>query len=231
MNLPRTTAAATAFTLLELLVAVSIFAVVLGAITTVFYSALRLRNKTAARFDEILPVQHALTIIQRDLAGLVAPGGTLGGNFQTPTTTATVGSQNAFTFATATASIDDVQPWSEVQKISYYLDGNPTSTGGRDLFRGVTRNLLPSIDSLPDGQWLLGNVKNLTWSFYDGSAWKDSWDSTTQTNLPKVVKLQIDLVGSDISSPTPPALEVVVPVIVTARTNVPAANANAGGAL
>ena len=71
------------FTLLELLLAVVAFALVLAAINGVFYGALKLRNKAVAGFDESLPLQQTLTILKRDLANIVVPGGTLSGTLQT----------------------------------------------------------------------------------------------------------------------------------------------------
>ena len=71
------------FTLLELLLAVAAFALVLAAINGVFYGALKLRNKTVAGFDDSLPLQQTLTILKRDLANIVVPGGTLSGTLQT----------------------------------------------------------------------------------------------------------------------------------------------------
>src|SRR5947207_14101285 len=50
------------FTLLELLIAVAVFAIVLAAINAVFYGALRLRNKTTEAIKEALPMQQALAI-------------------------------------------------------------------------------------------------------------------------------------------------------------------------
>ena len=225
----RRHATSAGFTLLELLLAVSIFAVVLAAITTVFYSAVRLRNKTTARFEEILPLQQAAAIIQRDLAGLVTPGGTFSGDFKTAALTG-ANEQSATVFCTTSAVLDDTQPWSEVQKISYFLDGTASAGGGRDLIRAVTRNLLPATSTADsDKQWLLGNVRNLAFTFYDGATWTDSWDSTTKTNLPRAIKVQVELAAADSAQPAPAPLEVVVPIYVTGRTNQTAANANAGG--
>src|SRR4051794_21731005 len=70
------------FTLLELLLAVAIFGIVLAAINTVFFSAMRLRNKTVAAIQEALPLQQTLTLIKHDLQGLVVPG-TIAGALQT----------------------------------------------------------------------------------------------------------------------------------------------------
>src|SRR6185295_3602218 len=74
------------FTLIEILIAVTAFAIVLAAINTVFYAALRLRNKTALALDEALPIQQTVAIMKRDFANIVVPGGTLFGAFQTTPT-------------------------------------------------------------------------------------------------------------------------------------------------
>ena len=63
------------FTLLELIIATAVGAVVLVVIQTTFFSALRLHNTTHARLAEDQSVQRAAGIIRRDLAGLVLPGG------------------------------------------------------------------------------------------------------------------------------------------------------------
>ena len=55
-----------AFTLIEIMIAVAAFAIVLAAINTIFYTALRLRNSTTAAIEKALPMEHALGVIRRD---------------------------------------------------------------------------------------------------------------------------------------------------------------------
>jgi general secretion pathway protein J len=220
------------FTLLELLIAVAIFAVVLAAINTVFYAAMRLRNRTALSFEEKLPLQHAAAVIQRDLAGIVVPGGTIFGQFTTDQTTGSgsLGQEGATEFYTSTAIVDDNSPWGEVQKVSYLLVNPTNQTLGKDLVRSITRNLLPPETTSDDQsfqQWLMSGVESLTFLYYDGTQWIDSWDSTqpdTTTgltnNLPKAIKVQIQLASEESNirrKPTP--VELVVPIVVQARTN------------
>ncbi len=228
------------FTLIELLLAVAIFALVLLAINTVFYSALNLRNRTTAQLEESVPLQHALDIINRDLANLVPPGGTFSGPFQSATlagsglggsnsTSTLSNTYNAVlpgavvspTLYTTTGILDERSPWGEIARVTYYL-ADPTNQGpGRDLIRSITRNLLPVVQDQPEDQWLLGGVDNLVFLFYDGLEWVDDWDSTTAaTPLPSGVKIQLWLTNST----TAPAgssvpIELVIPLVVQARTN------------
>jgi prepilin-type N-terminal cleavage/methylation domain len=61
------------FTLLEVLLAVAIFAIVLLAMNTVFFSALRLERATNRTLDERWPLNQALAVLRRDLQGAVQP--------------------------------------------------------------------------------------------------------------------------------------------------------------
>src|SRR5438093_9605811 len=150
----RVSSAQRAFTLLEPLIATVAFAIVLAAINTVFYSALRLRNRATEAIEASLPQQQALTIIKRDLANLVVPGGTLAGELQTTSTTNNMAGQGNPTFCTTTGVIDETSPWCELQHVSYVLMQSTNGSRARDLVRVVNRNLLPATgQEQPGYQW------------------------------------------------------------------------------
>ena|SRR6266496_1248747 len=209
------------FTLIEVLIAVAIFAIVLAAINTVFYSALRLRNRSAAAFDEALPVQQAVAIIKRDLANLVVPGGTLSGTLQTTTITNTVVGQASPDFYTSAGLMDNLVPWGDIERVSYLLVDSTNRAPGMDLYRAVTRNLLAQTQDAPVQQRLMGGVQGMAFYFYDGNQWLDSWDSAAQTNLPLAIKVQIQLTAQGnmpaLASSAP--IELVVPIDAQAGTN------------
>jgi len=219
-----------AFTLLELLIAVSIFAMVLTAINGVFYGAMRLQRKSSQAVEASLPLQQTLALLKRDLQGIVPPGGVLSGVFQSGASSgSTLGSMvppGATTFSTCTGVIDETSPWADVQKVVYYLKNPDYRTDiGKDLVRGVSRNLLATAQEPLAEQWLMGGIERLQFAFFDGTNWRDSWDSTTpdpttsQTNtLPTAIKVQIDLaVGYGEARKAP--VQLMVPVIVQVRTN------------
>src|SRR5262249_2772523 len=133
-----------AFTLLEVLIATAVFAIVLAAMNTVFFSALRLRNRATDSVDAALPEQQALAVIKRDLSNLVLPGGTISGVFETTSITNSMVGQSSPDFYTASALIDDTSPWAEIQRVSYALVNSTNRDAvGLDLIRASTRNLLP----------------------------------------------------------------------------------------
>jgi general secretion pathway protein J len=212
-----------AFTLIEVLLAVVIFAIVLAAINAVFYSALRLRNKSAEALDKIAPMHQALTIIRRDLANIVPPGtNVIFGQFQTTGTTNTMAGASTPSFFTTTGILDETSPFPEVQKVAYALVDPTNRTEGRDLVRLVNRNLLSTTQEQPVEQWLMGGLQSITFLYHDGTTWRDSWDTTTTTNmLPRAIKLQLLLMPEKNSkvllANTP--IELVVPLMAEASTN------------
>lgn len=226
-----------AFTLLELLLAVLVFAIVLAAVHTVFFSAFKLRKRTTDAIERSLPLQQTLGIIRRDLANLVPPGGILAGQLQsTPTITTTASGvkvsnsmsrQNSPQFFTAVGVVDDNTPWGDIERVCYYLATPTNDTPGLDLFRSVARNLLPVAQDQTDDQFLLSGVDAITFQYYNGTSWQDTWDSTavdTMTgltnNLPAAIKLQLQLHTENYAQGTPAPVELVVPISVLARTNV-----------
>ena len=220
-----------AFTLIEVLIAILILAMVMAVVHSVFHGALQLRNKTDQAFEDAIPLQHTLTLIKRDLANLALPGGTLTGTFQTSATTSSKtsanhsGQQAGPSFYTASGAISDNSSWSEMQKVTYYLTPATSGGNGMDLIRSVTRNLLPVMTEEFSDQRLMGGVNALTFQFYSGSAWVDTWDSTTTsatsttTNmLPQGIRVQLTL-AAEAGKFAPAPIEMVVPVTVQTSTN------------
>jgi len=216
------------FTLVEILIGVSIMAIVLVAIHAAFFAALRLRERTLDAVESTLPVEQALQTMQRDLANIVvttnSTNGTLVGPLQTINQTNLLPGQIGPDFFTTGGELDGMVPWGDVEKIDYLLTTPTNGTGGpgMDLVRATTRNLL-SINQppQPDEKYtLLSGVLSLTFLYYDGTQWDNAWDTTQQTNLPVAIKVQIQMAARNPGSVTlNPPLELVVPVDVLLNTN------------
>ena len=214
------------FTLIEVLLSVAIFAIVLAAINTVFFGALRLRNKTFDSFNSVLPQQQAVGTIKRDLLGIMLPGGTnmLAGLFQTLLTsinsaTESIGTRVSPDIYTSTSLYDELEPWGEVQKVAYFLAQPTNNTPGKDLIRSITHNLLPVTTDEPVRQWLMSGVEKMVLQYHDGTSWMDNWDSTVATNLPKAIKVEITLVQEATQKSAPAPIQIIVPIMVQTSTN------------
>jgi len=215
-----------AFTLIEMILAIGIAALVLIAVNTVFFTALHLRNDTADMVDAASPVDAMVTFMKRDLECVVTPtNGTtkiLSGGFRAGDNLSSAGVSDpvAVEMFTASGAMSDNAPWADIQRVTYELK-TPTvaSAVGRDLYRSVTRNLLAM--STPDvtEQLMLSGVQSVKFSCYDGTQWDDTWDTTnptaTYTNLPLAVRVDILMAGRSDLQP----IEIVVPIDSQTRTN------------
>jgi type II secretion system protein J len=219
--------ATAAFTLIEMLLAIAICAIVLVAINGVFATAVRLRDRTSDAVEESLPVNRALEIMERDLKGTVGPGGVLAGDFRCGAQAmgATMGLSGeagsaGLDFFTSTGIINDQAPWGDLQEVFYELkapaDRNQV---GMDLVRCVDHNILAITTQTPEIQWLMGNVQSLQFDCYDGLQWQPIWDTSTgNTNLPVAVRIRIQLAGRQGAAALEP-IEAIVPLLTQTRTN------------
>ena len=136
-----------AFTLIEVLLAIVIFALVLAAVNAVFFGAIRLRQKTADSAAKAMPVELALATLRRDLSGIVMPGGTYAGILDSAATIQGINQQDVGTEIYTTSGVFRAgSPWAAIQKVPYLLRDptHRTASAGRDLVRVVKRNLGPA---------------------------------------------------------------------------------------
>jgi len=219
------------FTLLELLTATIMFSVILGALYSAFYGALRMREKAYEAFENGLPRAYVASLIRRDLLSLTPSGGVFSGPSIGERLEEGGNRQDYLEFFTASGVVDDRNPWGDIRKVEYRLD-LPTEVSqrkqettvnedGKDLIRGVTHNLLPSEEESPEEECLLHGVRSLQFGYYDGEAWQDSWDGTTQTDRSVLaIGLRVDFQpaeGNEARS-TPPICMVVPTAVKSVST-------------
>ena len=215
-----------AFTLIEMVLAIGVAAIVLIAINTVLFAALRLHEETADMVDAASPVDQTMTFLRRDLECVVTPtNGTtkvLSGDFRTGSVSSDGEAEPvAIEMFTATGALSDSTPWADIQRVTYELkDSTDPSATGKDLVRSVVRNLLTITTPEVDDQLMMSGVASIKFSCFDGSQWQDTWDTTgvtsSNTNLPVAVRVDIQMSGDNNSQP----IEMVVPIDSQARTNV-----------
>jgi type II secretion system protein J len=217
-----------AFTLIEMVLAIGVAAIVLVAINAVLFAALHLREATSNIVDAAAPVDQTVTFLRRDLQCSVTPtNGTtkvLSGDFRVGNVTSLgVPEPVAIEMFTATGVLGANAPWADIQRVTYELK-QPTdrSATGKDLVRSVTRNLLSVTTPDVEDQFMLSGVTSIKFSCFDGSQWQDTWDTTgltsVNTNLPLAVRVDIQMSGGDSGVVGP--IEIVVPIDSQSRTNV-----------
>ncbi len=244
------------FTLLEALLAISVTAVLLAAISGILFTAFRVRNGVTDTIERAEPLERTLAIIRQDLSNLVLPGGVMSGTFQTAPLQSTSQSTNASTgpstvqlsallsqnppgqagrssplFYVAVGQVDETSPFADIEQVYYFLAPPANNGRGLDLYRAVTRNLLPVMNEDPTRQLLMGGVDSINFEFWSPGTiqvgqWLDYWDSTNpdpmteQTNnVPQAIRMTIQLVAPNGAVAAGAPVQLVVPVSVQASTN------------
>jgi prepilin-type N-terminal cleavage/methylation domain-containing protein len=216
-----------AFTLIEMILAIGVAAIVLVAVNTVLFAALRLRDATSDVVDAAGPVDQTVTFLRRDLECVVTPtNGTskvLSGDFRVGNVSSPgVPGPVAVEMFTATGALGANAPWADIQRVTYELkQPADRSAAGQDLVRSVTRNLLTLTTPEVDDQLMMSGVASIKFSCFDGSQWQDAWDTTGQTsvntNLPVAVRVDIQMSGNGGATAGP--IEIIVPIDSQSRTN------------
>ena len=216
-----------AFTLIEMILAIGVAAMVLIAVNTALFASLRLRDATQNVVDAAAPLDQTVTFIRRDLQCVVTPtNGTskvLSGSFRAGNiSSAGVSESVAVEMFTATGALSANSPWADIQRVTYELkQPNDRNAVGRDLYRSVVRNLLTLTTPDVQDQLMLSGVQDIKFTCFDGAVWQEVWDTTgltsTYTNLPLAVRVDIQMAGKNAA--TAQAIELVVPIDAQARTN------------
>jgi type II secretion system protein J len=218
------------FTLIEVLAATTMFAVLVGAVYSILYSTVRLRERSFETLKQLHPRQYAVDALRGDLAGIVVPEGLLAGAMIGEKQESGSRRADVLEFHAASGRLDALEPWGDIQRIAYSLEqpeavSLAARSANRDLVRSVTRNLLASTEEEPEMVRVLHNVESLAFEYYDGEDWVESWDSTAaqdaetdieQPPLPKAIRVTItfalDPNEEDERQMLP--IEMVIPVLV-----------------
>ena len=216
-----------AFTLIEMILAIGVAAMVLIAVNTALFASLRLRDATQNVVDAAAPVDQAVSYIRRDLQCVVTPtNGTskvLSGSFRAGNiSSAGVPESAAVEMFTATGALSANSPWADIQRVTYELkQPSDRNAVGRDLYRSVVRNLLTLTTPDVQDQLMLSGVQDIKFTCFDGAVWQETWDTTgltsTETNLPLAVRVDIQMAGNNAATAQP--IELVVPIDAQMRTN------------
>jgi type II secretion system protein J len=206
------------FTLLELLIALTISAIVALSLFTSLYVAFKARENSMADLAPVATAELAMEMIRTDLQSALPqspPTGTTSG-------LVTANSQSTLTTGMLIGPFEGQQGGGEAggDAIFFYGTGyTPPHQSGigevkqiglmmrqknnsNVLVRQVWGNLLSQQQPDPDEEVICRYVNNFQLEYYDGVQWQTSWDSTQYNNsLPVAVEVTLDLQPPNIKQP------------------------------
>ncbi len=197
------------FTLIEVLLAVVILAVILTVIYGSFSTAERNVTQAEETRDATDTVRTLLAKLTEDLANayynpgmiITSPNARAGVN---PTILygkkdeAGVGEdtvrRDSLYLTTLTNFPRPDSKETELLEVGYYFKEKPDGSG-YSLFRSEKRELGPDAPPLEGGveYEITDRIEGLQFRYYNGTTWLDAWDTRTMTRLPKIVELALVL--------------------------------------
>jgi type II secretion system protein J len=189
------------FTLLELLVAMTLMVVVASCLYTALYTGFKARQSALSAVEPTSQALSAIELLKQDVYGVLPPKGTLAGAFIGTNSRSRNGADADYLeFRTTQTYAITCQPMGGIGKIELALEDDDDDNSVRDsyrLIRKVTTNLLSPKEVDPEEQVLCRNVMSLNLRYFDGDAWLDEWDSTADANsLPKAVEVDIEIANT-----------------------------------
>jgi type II secretion system protein J len=180
------------FTLLELILALAMVAMLSLTLYMSMNVGMKARDRVERTVGQSRASLVAADLLRQDLEAVPAPTGVLAGRFYGASSGAQ-GAQQAeldfFSIGADAGRPDD--PLAEGLRHVYLAvrtDVNPPV-----LVRYVWRNLLTQVQEQPEEEIVWRNVKSFGARFWDGTAWQETWDSTTLGNvLPFAIELTLE---------------------------------------
>ena len=170
-----------AFTLIEIVIAISLASVIILGTAIIFKQASSAFSRSDARSEVYQNVRATFDIIKRDISGA-----TLNTNYEL-----FKGEPNTITFLSSTSN-NNGQP---IALIKYFLDGNTlikSENTDTDFLNAGISNF-----SASTATGFLGfNVSALQFNYFDKDAivnWKNTWDSTVKRYLPDSIEVKITI--------------------------------------
>ena len=185
-----------AFTLLELLVAMTLMVVVAACLYSSLYTGFRAKRSAGSAVEPGIAAANAIEILKQDISGALPPSGILAGSFLGMDSRDGQGSNSdSMIFYTTHFHTADDKPYGGIAMIELALvEDSDSENDNYRLIRYVTTNLLSPRALEADEQVLCRNVRSLNIRYFDGFSWLDEWDSTAYEDvLPQAVEIDLQV--------------------------------------
>lgn len=182
------------FTLLEVLIAMTLMAVISMSLYSSMYVAMKSKKSIEAAVGPYRYFNPTFDFLQKDLACTLAPGDVLAGEFQGfDGSAAGVDGADMLLFFTSNYVPGEDEVACDIARTEYFVEDRD---GWEDmvLVRRQTTNLLSPKTLEGKSEVICRGVKSFNLQYYDGYEWLDTWDSTTQDDmLPAAVAISLTL--------------------------------------
>lgn len=177
------------FTLLELILATGTAAMLALALYASMNVAMKARRSAQAAVGTLREPMIALEIVAEALASAPRPNGVIAGPFVGVPSGGDATRNDLVNFFTFAGTPGDAQVADGVAQVEFALiaDGDAYA-----LVRRMQRNPLATITTTPEDEVLCRRVASFGLRYFDGTSWRDAWDSAAEDNdLPRAVEVTL----------------------------------------
>ena len=172
------------FTLLEILLAIALSALLLVTVYSAYFSIARAVYTTLETQELLETGRILLEMVKRDIRGIS------GTRFPLVSTVEEINGKSVtnIVFVTSTAGSANALTWS---KVGYTLTQD--RQGQWVFIKKAAKNPNDNLDEIGTVFEVSRLVNSFRLSFFDGTQWVDQWDSRSTGKLPKQVRISVEL--------------------------------------
>ena len=183
-----------AFTLLELLVAMTLMNILAVSLYASLYIGFRARRSSTTAIQPVRAAQIAMELIKQDITAALPPTGIMAGEFLGNNDRTADGYDcDSLLFYSSSNAAELQETTCDIRKIELIFI--PSSVPEQSvLVRRITTNLLSPKTVQPVEEILCRRVVSFNVGYFDGFNWWDEWDSVVQNSaLPKAVGISLEI--------------------------------------
>ncbi|MCY3023880.1 MAG: GspJ family type II secretion system protein [Planctomycetota bacterium] len=183
------------FTMLELLVAITLMAVIAGSLYGSLFVGFKAQRSAANAVEPVRTAAMALELLQQDFDAALPPTGILAGAFLGSSDPGT-GESGSLSFYSCANVPREGDTGCDMRRVELAVE-TPSDEIQPVLMRRITANLLASNAPVVREQVLCRRVRVFQVRYYDGMVWQDTWDSAGQGDvLPVAVEVTLEFAPS-----------------------------------
>ena len=199
------------FTLLELVIAMGMIAILALSLYASMRVAFRAKSSADAAVADVRTIEVAMEFVRADLLNVLpardpdATTFTLAAAFLGTNRQGGGGEADHVEFYTTAETgsrpadvRDGVQVEGDIKRVELTVETPASGNGRPALVRRITRNLLTQMVPEPEVEVLCRGVASFGVRYFDGTDWQDEWDSTQRQHmLPRAVEVTLVLEPTD----------------------------------
>ena len=172
------------FTLLELLVAIALMALISGSLYGSLYVGFKAHRSASSVVEPARTAALTLGMLREDFDAALPPTGILAGAF--------FGTAGTLEFFSCANVPKEGETACDIRQVDLAVE-TPAGESQPVLMRRLTTNLLANSEPAVREQVLCRRVISFSLRYYDGTVWQDSWDSVALGDiLPLAVEATLE---------------------------------------